>query len=329
MAKCDIVVIGGSAGGVEALLRLAKALPGDLPAALFVVLHFHENHGTVLPQLLSHAGPLPGVLATDGAPIEPGRFYVAPPGFHLLLGEKGMNVMRGPRENRFRPSIDVLFRSAAVVFGPRTVGVILSGTMDDGKAGMEAIRRANGRTLMQSPEDSLFPQLPLNTLKAIPIEHCLPVPGLARMLAEVVREESRPAVPALADLAKEIRMIHESGDHMRLVSEIGKLVPLKCPDCGGALWEIQQTALLRFRCHLGHAFSAESLGSGTEQDTEKALLQAVELMKEQTALYEDLAGRAKLEDPGLAARFEAKSKRSRAQAEVLEKLVKEYPSPKP
>lgn len=321
MAKRDIIVIGGSAGAVDALMRFARALPPRLPASLFVVVHFPEEHDTALPQILSRSGPLPAQLAEDGVPYEPGRIYVARPGMHLMVEGGRMKVHRGPRENRARPSIDVLFRSAAVNHGPRTIGVILSGTLDDGCAGLEAVKRAGGKAIVQDPGDALFPHLPLNAMKAVETDHRLPIPELAENLESLVKEEVLASVPTLPNLQKEIEMLKNPDHRMGTVEELGELSPYKCPDCGGALWKMRDTQLLRFRCHLGHALSSRTLAEGAEANLEKALWEAYELCVEQARIFENLSEGARKGDDDLAEGFSIKARRSKVRASVLEKLI--------
>ena len=175
MAGHDMVVVGTSSGGVEALMELCGGLPEDLPAAVFVVVHFPEGAPSVLPSILNRAGPLKAVHPEDGDPIENGRIYVAPPGLHLLVERGRVRLVRGPRENLHRPAVDPLFRTAAVAYGPRAVGVVLTGARDDGTAGLLAIKRRGGVAVVQDPDDALFSGMPQSALEYVDVDYCLPL----------------------------------------------------------------------------------------------------------------------------------------------------------
>jgi two-component system, chemotaxis family, protein-glutamate methylesterase/glutaminase len=244
----DIVVVGASAGGVEALGVLAGALPADLDAAVFVVLHIPANSASALPAILSRRGPLPATHARHGEPIEAGRIYVAPPDHHLLVvdGAGKIELARGPRENGHRPSVDLLFRSAAAAFGPRVVGVVLSGSMHDGVAGAAAIKRHGGTVLVQDPLDALAAGMPEATIAHVAVDQVGPIPALAATIQRLSREPAADPGPAIPhELAVETGTGDPSG--------------FPCPECGGELWEQRQAGVTHFRCRVGHAWSAEDL----------------------------------------------------------------------
>jgi two-component system chemotaxis response regulator CheB len=181
----DIIVIGASAGGVEALSALVENVPANIPAAVFVVVHFPAQSTSVLPQLLTRAGQLPAVHANDGEAIQTGRIYIAPPDFHMVLERGSMSVVRGPRENHSRPAIDPLFRSAALAYGPRVVGAILSGTLGDGTAGLAAVKRRGGIAVVQDPEEAPFPDMPRNALQYVRADYVLPLAEIPPLLVRV------------------------------------------------------------------------------------------------------------------------------------------------
>lgn len=187
VSRHDIIAIGASAGGVEALTKLVRGLPKDLPAAVFVVVHIPASGTSLLPQILSAQGTLPAVQAVDGQAVEPGRIYLAPPDHHLLLEDSRMRCRRGPRENRTRPAIDPLFRTAAQAYGPRVAGVVLSGTLQDGTAGLSAIKQAGGVAVVQDPQEALFPSMPESALRRVPVDYVLPVPEISPLLARLAR----------------------------------------------------------------------------------------------------------------------------------------------
>jgi two-component system, chemotaxis family, protein-glutamate methylesterase/glutaminase len=323
MARRNIIVIGGSAGAVDALMHLARELPPRLPASLFTVVHFPENHDTALPHILSRSGPLPAQLAEDEARFGTGRIYVARPGFHLIIEADRMKVIRGPRENRVRPSIDVLFRSAAANHGARTIALILSGTLDDGCAGLEAVKRAGGVVVVQDPEAALFPEMPLNALKTVKPDYCLTIPEIARRLEELASEDIDTPQKIPENLGKEIEMLSDADNHgMGAVEALGDLSPYKCPDCGGALWQIRDSALMRYRCHVGHALSSRTLAEGTHENAEAALWKAYEMHVEQARLLQDLAAGTRPLDPELAERYAANARDSNNRAGILERMLK-------
>src|SRR5437016_6436818 len=188
MPAHDIIVIGASSGGLRALEQLCGALPADLPAAVFIVWHTHPRSPAMLAPALDRRGPLPAAVAQDGQPIRPGRIYVAPPDQHLLLARDRVRVIRGPRENRFRPAVDPLFRTAARALGPRVIGVVLSGTMDDGTEGLLLIKRHGGVAIVQDPADAEAPDMPASAIRHVPVDHVLPLADIPRMLAKLARE---------------------------------------------------------------------------------------------------------------------------------------------
>lgn len=294
MPERDIITIGGSAGGVEALRTLIGRLPGDLKAALFVVLHTSPDKPSLLPTLLNHAGSFLALHPADGAPIRNGCIYVAPPDHHLLIEGLLVRVVRGPRENRARPAIDPLFRSAAACYGERVVGIILSGALDDGAAGLLAIKRGGGVTMVQDPRDALISEMPESALSMVKVDHCLPVVALAERLIEVIRQpagvarsKKRPSAAEAAALSfedQELRAMAVNVEQMESNDRPGTSSPYSCPDCGGVLWEIDDSGLLRFRCRVGHAFSMESMLAEQSAGTERALWMALKTLEERASL---------------------------------------------
>lgn len=320
----DIVVIGASAGGVEALLTVVRALPHDLPAAVFVVLHVPPDGESMLPRILSHAGPLPAAHPQDGDPIEQGRIYVAPPDYHLLVERERMRVVRGPRENRSRPAVDPLFRSAARAYGPRVIGVILSGMLDDGTAGLIAIRERGGIGVVQDPNDALFPGMPTSAIKYADPTDVLPVAEIGSLLNRLTREPVRTTKGKEVSAAMENETEIAALD-MGAVSDpdmSGKPSGFGCPECGGALWEREEGSLLRYRCRVGHAFTASSLIAEQSSQLEAALWAALRGLEEKAALVHRLADRARdAEHPMLVARYAEQEHTARQHAAVLRELI--------
>ncbi|MGH2541974.1 MAG: chemotaxis protein CheB, partial [Ardenticatenaceae bacterium] len=257
----DIIVIGGSAGGVDALRQLIEMLPDDLPAALFVVLHFPAHAPSVLPRVLNRRTGLSVSHARDGEPIEQGRIYIAPPDRHLLIKRGHVRLSPGPRENSARPAIDPLFRTAATSYGPRVVGVVLSGSLDDGSAGLKLIRMRKGIVICQEPEEALFDDMPRNAIMTGDVDYILPLAGIAEKLVELAYQSVEEVGGVVMDeevefdndiIAMEIGAI-EGEDRSGLPSVFA------CPACGGVLWERDEAGLIRFRCRVGHAYSTDSL----------------------------------------------------------------------
>ncbi|HEX2269387.1 MAG TPA: chemotaxis protein CheB [Pyrinomonadaceae bacterium] len=298
MATRDTIVIGASAGGVQALLTLVKDLPEDLPAAVFIVLHLRADSPSLLPGILAREARLPVAHANDGEEISTGRVYVARPDHHLLIDEQHIRLVHGPKENLHRPSIDALFRSAARWAGPRTIGVILTGALDDGALGMSAIKQRGGITIVQDPSDAPFPSMPLSVMQQAKVDYSLPLREIAPLLSSLAgqpaEEEGRYAVPENVEIETRIAQQDMEGNELiASIEKIGKVSKLTCPDCHGALWEIQDEDMLRFRCHVGHAFSAESLNDGQHEMLETALWSAVRALEEQMILSRRILERAR------------------------------------
>ncbi|HYD53682.1 MAG TPA: chemotaxis protein CheB, partial [Gemmatimonadaceae bacterium] len=283
MANRDIIVIGASAGGVEAVSQLVAELPADLPAAVFVTLHFPRNSTSMLPRILTRAGPLEAVHPTDQEPIRAGRIYVAPPDYHLIVGRGHVHLVRGPTENGNRPAVDPMFRSAAVAFGPRVIGVVLSGNLDDGTAGLYSIRRRGGLGLAQDPEEAHFPSMPVSARRHGVVDEVLPVRELASRLDALARERIiiRPEDTVDDHAAREtdfarfdLGAISDESGHP------GEPSPYSCPDCGGVLWAIADDDLPRYRCRVGHAWTQDALLMQQAETLDVALWTALRALEE-------------------------------------------------
>ncbi|MEI6945969.1 chemotaxis protein CheB [Paraflavisolibacter sp. H34] len=266
MEKRDIVVIGGSAGSVPALIEVVKVLPAGLQAAILIVMHVSPNVPSLLPQILSRAGTLPAAHARDGDLMETGRIYIAPPDRHLLLESNQVLVKKGPKENRFRPSIDALFRSAAYSYGARVIGVVLSGLLDDGTSGLWAVKRMGGLSVVQEPEEALCASMPSNVLEYVEVDYTLPSAEIGRLLPRLTGEEGRlesqPLQEELKRLETEIKIAAQQNAFDMGILNLGRPAPLTCPECHGALVELTEGNLTRYRCHTGHSFTQSSLLSG-------------------------------------------------------------------
>lgn len=294
MARRDIIVIGTSAGGVEALLSFVQSLSPELDASVFIVLHLSPFSTSNLPHILSRAGPLPAVQPRDGEKIEKGKIYIAPPDHHLVLEKGGrMAVKKGPKENRFRPSIDALFRSAALVYGPRTVGIVLSGVMDDGTSGMWNIKQNGGLAIVQDPNEALFPGMIKNVMEYVKVDHVLPAAGIGSFLSQVVAENA----PKRPDLTKEsmellqmevVIATHDNAFEMGILN-MGELTTFSCPECKGALVSLGEGEMIRFRCHTGHAFTTSTLLAGVTVQIEEKLWEAMQGLEATNMLLRQIA----------------------------------------
>jgi two-component system, chemotaxis family, protein-glutamate methylesterase/glutaminase len=324
VAGHEIVVIGASSGGVEALTKIAGDLPPDLPAAVFVVLHFPQDAPSVLPRILSRAGPLEAVHPTDGEPVERGRIYVAPPDFHLLLQEDRVRITRGPRENRHRPAVDPLFRTAALAYGPRVVGVVLTGARNDGTAGLQAVKQRGGVAVVQDPEEALFSGMPESALEYVSVDHCVPLEKIAVLLARLAREpaEEEGAYPLPDDMELESKIAGLDPSVLDSDKRPGELSHFTCPECAGPLYEMQQDDLIRFRCRVGHAYTAESMLDEKSEELEQALYVALNTLEENALMADRLANRSRQHGHGHAvSRFEQRAEEARQQAKAIRRVL--------
>lgn len=290
----DIVVVGASAGGVPALQRIVSSLPPDFSAAVLVVLHLWPDAPSSLTEILSRAGNLRVTPGEHGTAIERGRIYVARPDHHLMVEGERLFVAQGPRENRFRPAINPLFRSAALAFRERVIGVVLTGMLDDGAAGLWAIERCGGVCVVQS--DAQFDEMPRRAAEAVTVDFAVPLAEIAPLLVrltatpvEVRNEDEREELPFLLQL-------NDDKSKMKTVEfemdRVGKRSVFSCPECSGALWEITTGGALQYACHVGHAYTPSGLDAAQNVSIEQSLWSAVRALKENAAMHERLAQRA-------------------------------------
>lgn len=321
----DVVVIGASAGGVEAIGRLIRRLPADLPAAVFVVLHIAPHSPGMLPQILSRSAMLPVVSPNGREPIRAGRVYVARPDRHMILEPGYVLSTRGPRENRHRPAIDVLFRSAASAYGPRVVGVILSGTLDDGAAGLRDIKQRGGITLAQDPDEATYPDMPSNAIATGSVDHVLRIEAIVERVAALVRdrlEDSTVTEDEPNQLEAEIETAKFNPEGMEDALAHGRPSAFSCPECGGVLWQLDDQDILRYRCRVGHAYSAQSLAAEQGYALEEALWAALRALEENEALARNLAERARKGGSArLAARYEERADEVGQHASLLRSVL--------
>jgi two-component system chemotaxis response regulator CheB len=293
VAKRDVVVVGASAGGVEALRELVAGLPEDFAATLLVVLHIPPTGPSALPQILDRAGRLPARHAREGDPLARGRILVAPPDQHMIVYDGAVTLSRGPKENGHRPAVDVLFRSAARTLGPRVVGVVLSGALDDGAAGMVAVNLTGGVCVVQDPEEALHASMPRSAMAAGGVHHVLPVAKIPDQLAGLVKQEASEDTAFESELMEvEAAMADLDLEALNSPDRPGKPSGFSCPDCHGSLFEISEGGLVRFRCRVGHAWSPGSLVAQQSSSHETALWVALRSLEEKAALTRDLGERA-------------------------------------
>ncbi|MCA1779787.1 MAG: chemotaxis protein CheB [Xanthomonadaceae bacterium] len=299
------IVLGASAGGVETLKEVLSVLPSDIPAAIFVVLHIAPAAPSYLPAILSNNSSLEAVHPRDGDEIRNGLIYVAPPDHHLLIENNHIAVKRGPKENRFRPSIDALFRSAAYAYGPASIGVVLSGLLDDGTSGLWTIQRLGGITIIQDPDQSRYEAMPRNALEYVEPDYKLPSLKIARLLNDLVRQTVPAATNANADLERRIAVEVEiaAGKSPELADGgiyMGELTPFTCPECHGTLMKVTEGKLSRFRCHTGHAYSDNALLEAVMESSGLMMWQIVRSMEESIMLLKHMGKH--LEDTGASDR---------------------------
>lgn len=289
-----IVVIGASAGGVEALLRLAPQLSPTFAAPILLVLHIgaHRSH---LAKLLDAKGPLRAVVAEHGVTPQPGTIYVAPSDMHLMLEHGSLQVLRGPKEHHARPAINPLFRSAALNYGPRVVGLIMTGMLNDGTAGLHAIKACGGTTVVQDPDDSLESSMPQSALNHVDVDHVFRLDALGGALNTL----SAPLDVAHPFAAPTwLRTEHDIGlgkSRLQALATVGSPSGFTCPDCNGALFELKEAGPLRFLCHTGHAFSLQSLAATQEVASDAILWAGLRAVQEKEAILRRLAGVQKIE----------------------------------
>lgn len=292
MSQDRLVVIGTSAGGLEALNKLVEQLPEDFPAPVFIVLHMAPNSSAefVANRLQNHS-KLTCKVAQNRELYRPGIVYVAPADHHLLVSGKYTLVTQGPRENQFRPAVDTLFRSAAASCGAAVIGIVLTGMLQDGTVGMEAIKRSGGITVVQDPEDAEFPDMPYSVISNVTVDHTVPVSEMGALLMKLL---SKP-VPETNGIPEDIKLEAKIAERVmgttNEVEKLGKKVAFTCPECGGNLWEMKHGSMLRFRCHLGHAFSADGLMKEMNEAMEETLWVALRMMEERKNLLTTMVER--------------------------------------
>jgi two-component system chemotaxis response regulator CheB len=318
----DIIVIGASAGGVEALETLMHDLPAGLPAAVFVVLHIGK-YESQLAGILDRVGPLPATEAASGQAFEPGHVYTAVSDRHLLLHDGHILVRRGPHENLSRPAIDPLFRSAACSFGGRVIGVVLSGALNDGTAGLRAIKRCGGVAVVQDPADAMMPSMPMSALRYVEVDHCVPVARMGALLAELAAAPAgrTPEIPA--DICFEAAIAAQELQDMSVEQQRGMPSPFSCPECGGALWEVADGNMLRYRCHIGHAYTADAMLHAEAAEIDQLLSRLLRSHRDRAELARRMARQESASRHGqLADQLRIRAREYEENAEMIQKLLR-------
>ena len=317
----DIIVIGGSGGSLEALRTLVRDLPPDLAASVFVVVHVGAN--SHLAHVLARSGPLPVQQAASGEAFEPGRIYVAVPGYHLLLHGGHILLRQGPRENLARPAVDPLFRSAAASFGGRVIGVVLSGGLADGTAGLQAIKRCGGLAVVQDPADAPVSSMPRSALRHVEVDHVCPVDAMAPLLARLAREPAGPTPDIPLDIRVEAAIAAQELVDMRADDMLGTPSRFTCPECHGALWEIEDGSMLRYRCHVGHAFAADAVLSSQGEEIDRLLGTLLRSHQERAALANRMARHERDNDrQTLAEQLERRARDYEHDVEIMKRLLR-------
>ena len=326
MTNRNIIVVGASAGGVTALINLVKSIPANFEGTIFIVLHIAPYSPNYLPDILRRAGHLMVMEPKNGEKIKQAAIYIAPPDHHMLIEHGRVIITKGPKENRFRPSIDALFRSAAYIYKQQVIGIVLSGLLDDGTSGLWIIKRLGGICMIQQPSDAEFPSMPESVLQYVEVDYSVPVSVMGGILQKLTEEKinGKSAVTdkELKLLEVEVAIATEDGAFDKGVLDMGQLTPFTCPDCHGALVQLIEGKIIRFRCHTGHAYTVSSLLADVSKNVEGTLWQAVRGLEEGTMLLQKLAdlyaANGSKED---AALFKNKAKIIAERARILHNAV--------
>jgi len=326
MPKRNIIVLGASAGGFEAFKRLVRALPADFDASIFIVWHMAPHIRGVLPAVLNRLNSLYAAHAYDGEPIEPRRIYIAPPDRHMLIEDGIIRVTKGPKENRFRPAVDPLFRSAAYSYGNRVIGVVLTGALDDGTAGLWEIKHRGGVAVAQEPLDAEVPSMPENAIREVDVDYIVPVDEMASLLVKLCTEipEEQPESSKTEDekTSLEIRIAAEDSAFESGVMNLGNLTPFTCPECHGVLSKIMDGNRARYRCHTGHAFSSDALLASVTENIEESLWNAIRGVEESIMLLNHIGDHyAEINEPKLAATYFQKAQEAESRAGLVRQAV--------
>jgi two-component system chemotaxis response regulator CheB len=320
MAVKRLIVIGASSGGIEALATIVAALPEGLPATVCVVVHTSPESPGILASILDRAGPLPAIHPSDGHPLKPGTIYVAPPDHHLLIEPDVARLSRGPKEHRFRPAIDPLFMSAAQVYGPRVIGIVLSGSLDDGTTGLGVIKQLGGMAIVQDPSDAQFSSMPASALRHVPVDHCLPAREIGAAVTRLVGLSVHASAAEVAHALEVEVKIAKGFDALEAgIEGIGEPSQFACPDCHGVLRALRDRTRVRYRCHTGHAYSAQSFVAACEDGIENAFWHTIRALEEADMFFRHAASGES--DPDAAAELVMRADEAAAQTKALREMA--------
>ena len=333
MPTQQLVVIGASAGGIDALREIARGLPEGFGAPVCIVVHTAPESPGILHEILARAGRLPAVQPHDGERLQPGHLYVAPPDRHLVVEPGRIRITRGPRENRFRPAIDPLFRSAAQVYGPGAIGIVLTGNLDDGTAGLWAIKQLGGIAIVQDPAEAQFRSMPDTAARHVAVDYVRRLADIPPLLASLTEiSVAAPAAATPPQLEVEVRIAKEENAVKAGIEALGRPSLFTCPECHGVLLQLEEGGRLRFRCHTGHAYSAESLQTAIDEGIEDALWIAFRALEEGQLYMRQLSGHFQERHSGrevsqqFSARADAIDEQARRLRELIDTRVSLVPS---
>lgn len=317
MFKNHIIVIGASAGGISALENLLSRLPAYFPAAILIVVHIAPYAKSHLPDIISRYSKIPVIKPENGHPLEANRIYVAPPNLHMTISDDKIYIEYGPAINGTRPAIDPLFYSAAINYRKQVIGILLSGLLDDGSAGLLAIKNHKGIAIVQDLDEAEYSDMPRNALKSISIDHCLPTADIAATLEAYINKP-------LSREEQNFKKIGTKMEHMpvKQLNKFGSPSIYACPDCHGVLWQIEDEKLLRYRCRVGHTYGIESLAASVDKSTEAALWAALRSLEEKENLLAQIAEKAKKDSAESANYFTKKAELVKQQVELIRKILK-------